>query len=198
MNLFMSSVVTQPASLPVAVAAADQALAAAVVEEIERGVLWRAIVRQTRRIIIDGSLPDVLELEPVSSIVSLTRWTPTDAAAVIDAANYDYVTRDPRGTLIEPVPWENWPQPERAIGSFALTYVAGWEVSDTENHVPAAVKLMLERAVAFRAGSGLGGITIGSLKINVAPSYETDRIPPEIADIGRGHAYRPGIFAARP
>ena len=57
---------------------------------------------------------------------------------------------------------------------------------------------MVERAIAFRAGSGLAGIEIGSLKINVAPTYETDRIPPEIASIGRAFAYRPGIFAARP
>ena len=57
---------------------------------------------------------------------------------------------------------------------------------------------MIERAVSFRAGSGLGGFAVGSLKINVADSYETDRIPPEIASIGRAFAYRPGIFSARP
>ena len=44
MSLFMSEIVTRPAHLPVTVAAADQELARAVVEEIERGVLWRAIV----------------------------------------------------------------------------------------------------------------------------------------------------------
>ena len=198
MSLLVSEIVTPPASLPITVADADQALAAAVVEEVERTILWRACVSQTRRVLIDGSLASVLELEPVTSIVSLTRWTPTDDDAVIDAANYSVVTRDPAGTLIEPVPWESWPAPERAIGSFALTYMAGWEVTDTSNAVPPSVRLMVERAVAFRAGSGLGGITIGSLKINVAPSYETDRIPPEIANIGRAFAYRPGIFAARP
>ena len=205
MNLFMSSVVTPPASLPVTVAAADQEFAAAVVEECERLILWRAIVAQTRLIVIDGPLPSRIELEPLTSVVSLTRWSPTDAAAVIDAASYDYVTRQ-AGTLIEPVPWAAWPAPERSIGSFALTYTAGWTVTpesavdagDAVNEVPASVRLMIERAVAFRAGSGLGGITIGSLKINVAPSYETDRIPPEIAGIGRAYAYRPGIFSARP
>ena len=35
MNLFVSEIVTPPSALPVTVAAADQALAAAVVEEIE-------------------------------------------------------------------------------------------------------------------------------------------------------------------
>ena len=71
-------------------------------------------------------------------------------------------------------------------------------LGDAVNTVPASVQFMVERAVAFRAGSGLGGITIGSLKINVAPSYSTDRIPPAIAGIGRAYAYRPGLFAARP
>ena len=36
MNLFVSEIVTPPALLPITVAAADQALGAAVVEEIER------------------------------------------------------------------------------------------------------------------------------------------------------------------
>ena len=52
--MFAVEVVSPPAHLPVN--ATDEALAAAVVEEIERSVLWRAVVRQTRRIIIDGPL----------------------------------------------------------------------------------------------------------------------------------------------
>ena len=176
------------------------------VEEIERGVLWRAIVRQERRILLDGSLPPSLEIEPVTAIVSLTRWIPTDDDAVIDAASYSVVTRDPAGAIIAPAPGTSWPPPLRPFGSFALTYMAGWTVTpesspgagDAVNAVPASVRLMVERAVAFRDGSGLGDIAIGSLKINVANSYKTDRIPPEIASIGRAYAYRPGLFAARP
>ena len=57
MNLFVTEVVTPPALLPITVDAADQALAAAVVEEIERCVLWRALVLQQRRILIDGPSP---------------------------------------------------------------------------------------------------------------------------------------------
>ena len=204
MSLFVSEIVTPPAALPIT--ATDEALAAAVVEEIERVILWRAIVSQERRVLIDGPLPPLLELEPVSSIVSLTRWTPDDPALVIDAANYSVVTRDPGGTIIEPVPGETWPAPERSIGSFALTYLAGWTVTpetapganDAVNEVPASVRFMIDKAAAFRAGSGLGDITIGSLKLTVAKSYSTDRLPPEIASIGRAYAYRPGIFAARP
>ena len=99
------------------------------VEEIERVVLWRAIVSQERRIVIDGPLPQLLELEPVSGAVSLTRWTPDDdAAVVIDAASYDVVTRDPAGSIIAPAPGYDWPAPERSIGSRSrLTYECGWD-----------------------------------------------------------------------
>ena len=174
------------------------------VEEVELTVLWRAIVRQTRRIVIDGPLPPRIDLEPVSSVVSLTRWTPTDDAAVINPASYTVVSRDPHGTIV--VSNSSWPAPERSIGSFALTYECGWEVEpesspgagDAINNVPASVLLMLTRAISFRAGAGLGDIDIGSLKLSVADSYSTDQLPREIASIGRAFQYRPGIFAARP
>ena len=204
MNLFMTEVVTPPEHLPVT--ASDTELAAAVTDEIELTVLWRACVLQTRRILIDGPLPQILELEPVSAIVGLTMWTPTDDAAVIDAGSYSVVTRDPAGTIIAPVPWENWPAPERSIGSFTLTYTAGWVVTpesapgvgDGVNRVPASVRLMISRAVDFRAGAGLGDIAIGSLKLSVLDSYATDQLPRAIASIGRAYAYRPGLFSARP
>ena len=80
MNLFMTGVVTPPAHLPVEVAVADQALAAAVVEEVELTVLWRAVVAQERRIVLDGAPPQLIEIEPTTDIVSLTRWTNGDPA----------------------------------------------------------------------------------------------------------------------
>ena len=195
MNLFSFEVVTPPTHL--AITATDETLTAAVTEELERLFLWRAIVSQERRIVIDGALPPRLELEPVTAIVSLTRWTPTDAAAVVDTTTYSVVTRDPTGTILAPVPGYAWPAPERTIGSFTLTYMAGWSVTDTENKVPASILLMLTRAVEFRAGSGLGDITIGSLKMDVAASYTTDALPREIASIGRAYQYRPGLFVGR-
>ena len=142
----------------------------------------------------------------MTAIVSLTRWTPGNDAAVVDAAGYNSVTRDPAGTIIAPAPGMNWPAPERSIGSFALTYMAGWTVTpesapgagDAVTEVPASVRFMVERAVSFRAGSGLSGLTIGSLKLSVVDSYATDQLPREIASIGRAYAYRPGIFAGRP
>ena len=206
MNLFVNEIVTPPAHLPVTVDSAQDALARAVVEEIERSYLWRAIVRQERRIIVDGPLPPRIAIEPFTAIVSLTMWTPGNAAAVIDAASYNFVSRDPAGTIIAPAPGKNWPAPMRPIGSFALTYMAGWAVTpestpgagDAVNEVPASVQLMIERAVSFRAGAGLGNIGIGSLQLDVEPSYSTDKLPSEIASIGRAYAYRPGLFAARP
>ena len=100
MSPFMDMIVTPPASLPLI--ATDAALVAAVVEECERTVLWRAIVSQTRRILIDGDLPARIEIEPVTDIVSLTRQTKDDDAEVIDADDYMVVTRDPSGTIIAP------------------------------------------------------------------------------------------------
>ena len=220
MSFYAYEIVTPPAHLPVTVAAAQTALAAAVVEEIERTILWRSCVQQQRLILIDGPLPPLLEIEPVTAIVSLTRWTPArfpqrkargrsgagaeDTAVVVDAESYSVVSRD-SGTIIAPAPGKNWPAPERSIGSFALTYMAGWTVTpesapgagDAVNEVPASVQHMISKAIDFRAGSGLGDLTIGSLKINVANSYKTDRIPPEIANISRAYAYRPGIFSSR-
>ena len=49
MNYFFSEIVTAPARLPITVAAADEALALAVTEELERGVLWRAIAGPQER-----------------------------------------------------------------------------------------------------------------------------------------------------
>ena len=198
MNLFVSEIITPPEHLPVTVDADQEALARAVVDELEHLVLWRAIVSQTRRIRIDGPLPALLELEPIESIVSLTRWTPDNDAVVIDAAGYTFVKGDPSGTLISPLPWYDWPAPERPIGSFALTYRAGWTVTDTENKVPGSVLLMISKAIDFRAGSGLADIAIGSIKLGVADSYSTDQLPREIASIGRAYAYKPGLFSAVP
>ena len=204
MNLFMDEIVIAPAHLPITVSDAQADLAAAVTEECERSILWRALVAQQRKIIVDGPLPHRIEIEPVGSIVSITRWTPTDDAEVIPALNYSFVTRDPAGCIIQPN--SSWPQPQRSLSSFAITYECGWEVApesapgagDGVNNVPASVRLMVERAISFRAGSGLGNIEIGSLKIDVAPTYRTDRIPPEIAGIGKSFQYRPGVFSARP
>ena len=134
------------------------------VDEIERTILWRAIVAQERRIVISGPLPSRIEIEPVTSIVSLTRWTKTDAAEIIPAADYMFVSRDPAGTTIAPLDGTNWPAPERSIGSFALTFWAGWEVTGSTNAVPLSIQLMVSRAVEFREGAGLGDIGIGLLK----------------------------------
>ena len=196
MNLFFSELVTPPDHLPVEVADADQALAKAIVEQIERSILNRAVVLQTRRITMDGALPVRFELEPARSL-TITRWTPSDAAEVIPAASYTFVSRDPQGCFIQAN--SSWPEPERSLDSFRLTYECGWEVSDTENLVPPSVKLLVERAIEFRAGgAGVGDIRIGGLEMDKPASYQTDRLPPEIAGIGISWAYRPGLFVGRP
>ena len=223
MNFFVSEVVTAPTALPISVAAADESLAAAVVEELERLYLWRAIVRQERRIVFDGALPQRLEFEPVSSIVSFTRWEPArfpmrkfrgrggvgseDTAEVIPADTYNFVSRDPQGTIIAPAPGKNWPPPLRPLGSFTLNYECGWTVTpesapgagDAVNEVPASVRLMVSRAVDFRSVSGgLGDLSVGALDLGLADSYKTDAIPLEIRNIARSYFYRPGIFVGVP
>ena len=206
MNLFGSEIITPPQSLPITTTTKQEGIAAAVVEEVERIHLWRAVVRQERRILIDGPLDHRLDLEPVQSIVGLTRWTPDNAAEVIDAASYSVVTRDPAGTIIAPSPGSAWPAPFRLYGSFALTFWAGFTVTaettpgagDAVNEVPASLRLMIERAVAFRQGAGLGNVSIGSIKLESDPSYKTDRFPLALVSIGLGWAYRPGVIAAKP
>lgn len=206
MNFFVSAIVTPPEHLPVTVTAAQTDLARAVTEELERLVLWRAVVHQTRRIWIDGPLPERLEIEPASDVVSIARWTSADAAVVVPATTYSVVTRDPAGTIIAPSPGSAWPSPARTIGSFTITYEAGWLVTpesspgagDAANLVPPSVQLMISKAIDFRAGSGLGNLTIGSLTMESDPTYKTDRLPPAILSIGRSWAYRPSIFASRP
>ena len=197
MNMMTSfELVTPPTHLPVTVA--DAEIVAAVVEECERTILWRAIVHQTRKITIDGRISTRIELEPSTAITSLTRWTPTDPAEVVAEDTYDVVSRDPAGTIIAPSSGSAWPEPERDIGSFELTFECGFEVTDAVNSVPASILLMLNRAIAFRSGAGLGDIQIGPLDFSVADSYKTDRLPAAIANIGRAFAYRPGLFIGRP
>ena len=195
MSLFVTEIVTPPTLLPITTK--QGGIGAAVVEEIERTILWRAIVRQERRIVIDGPLPSMIEIEPVTAIVSLTKWTQADSAVVVPASSYDVVTRDPAGTRIAPLDGTNWPAPERSIGSFAVNFEAGWEVTASDNAVPFSIQLMVSRAVAFREGVGLGNIGIGSLKLEIADSYKTDKLPREIASIARAWNYRPGVIAAR-
>ena len=104
MTYFPSEIVT-PACTLCLISATDEALAAGVVEELE--LSWSCGVPSSLRqgrITVDGPLPPRIELEPVTAIVSLTRWTPTDAAAVVNAdATYSVVSRDPHGTILSPV-----------------------------------------------------------------------------------------------
>ena len=205
MNLFVTEIVTPPAHLPVTVAAADQALGRAVVEELEKVHLWRAIVAQERRIRVNGPLPPYFEIEPLSGLTSITRWTEADAAEVIPSATYSHISSDPLGATIFANPGKAWPVPLRPFGSFSINYECGFMVTpetsdgagDAVNEVPASVRLMVERAVAFRAGSGLGDISIGSLTLGVAKEYSADRLPSAITSIGRAYAYRPGIISSR-
>ena len=203
MTFFTPEIITAPTALPIDVDDDQAALAAAVVDELERTILWRGIVHQTRMIIVDGPLDRLLEIEPTTEI-TISRWTPADAAEVIDANSYHAVSRDPSGTLVAPS--TAWPEPERSLGSFEISYSCGWEVSDESapgagdavNEVPPSIVLMIQKALEFRSGSGIAGLTVSGLTVTLAPSYSTDALPREIANIGRAYAYRPGLIVGRP
>ena len=61
-------------------------------------MLWRAIVAQRRRLVVDAPLAPRLTLEPITSIESLTRWTDADAAEVVPVEVYHVSSSDPGGT----------------------------------------------------------------------------------------------------
>ena len=103
-----------PTALPVTVAEAqsyaqadsDDEIFARLIEavtlETERSVLWRAIVRQRRRLVVDAPLARELTLEPVTAVVSLTRWTDSNAAEVVPAEVYHVSSSDPGGAGRKP------------------------------------------------------------------------------------------------
>ena len=74
---------------------------------------------------MDGPLPPRIEIEPASSVVGLTQWTPDDDAVVIDAASYYSVTRDsllgPSSSLFRAGPNQNEP----SVHSRSPTWRAG-------------------------------------------------------------------------
>ena len=142
---------TPPTALPVTVAEAQAyaradsddeifaRLIAAVTLETERSVLWRGIVAQRRRLVVDAPLAPRLTLEPTTSIVSLTRWTDTDAAEVVPAEVYHFSSSDPGGADVVLRRGQVWPSAERETAAYALTYDCGWPVND----VPEAIQHMI-------------------------------------------------------
>ena len=123
---FASEIVTPPAALPVTVAEAQayaradsddsifERLIAAVTLETERSVLWRGIVAQRRRLVVDAPLARHIDLEPTTSIVSLTRWTDADGAEVVPAETYHVESSDPGGTVVSLRRGAYWPDAENA------------------------------------------------------------------------------------
>ena len=198
---FASEIVTAPSALPVTVAEAqeyaradsDDSIFARLIEavtlEMERSVLWRAIVAQRRRLFTDAPLAPKITLEPTTSIVSLTRWTDTAPAEVVPAEVYHVSSSDPGGTVVSLRRGKSWPTSERQTDAYALTYDCGWEVND----IPAAIQHMILSAVAKQyqnidpfAASGVRDLKVGSVVLKAA-------IPPDVSDPGLAYAYRQTI-----
>ena len=206
---FVSEIVTPPAALPVTVAEAqayaradsDDAifsrLIAAVTLETERSVLWRAIVAQRRRLVVDAPLARQIDLEPTTDIVSLTRWTDADAVEVVPAETYHVESSDPAGTVVSLRRGGIWPEAERENAAYALTYDCGWsvdlEANPQVNDVPAAIQHMILTAVAAQyqnidpfAAAGVRDLKVGSVELKAA-------MPPDVARLGQAYAYRTTI-----
>ena len=198
---FASAIVTPPTELPVTVAESQayaradsdaeifSRLIEAVTLETERSVLWRAIVAQRRRLVVDAPLAPRLTLEPTTSIVSLTRWTDADAVTVVPAEVYHVSSSDPGGTVVSLRRGQVWPGSERETAAYALTYDCGWPVAD----VPAAIQHMILKAVAAQyqnidpfAAAGVRDLKVGSVVLKAA-------IPPDVAALGSAYAYRQTI-----
>ena len=198
---FASEIVDPPSSLPVTVTEAQayaradsddaifERLIAAVTLETERSVLWRAIVAQRRRLVVDAPLAPRLTLEPTTAIESLTRWTDTDAAEVVPEDVYHFSSSDPGGAVVSLRRGQVWPSAERETDAYALTYDCGWPVED----VPAAIQHMILTAVAAQyqnidpfAAAGVRDLEVGSVSLKAA-------IPPAVAALGSAYAYRQTI-----
>ena len=198
---FASEIVTPPTSLPVTVSEAQgyaradsddtifERLIAAVTLETERSVLWRAIVSQRRRLVVDAPLARELTLEPTTDIVSLTRWTDADEAAVVSEDVYHAQSSDPAGTVVSLRRGQFWPDAERETAAYALTYDCGWPVDS----VPTAIQHMILTAVAAQyqnidpfAAAGVRDLKVGSVELKAA-------MPPAVAALGRAYAYRATI-----
>ena len=198
---FVSEIVTPPSALPVTVADAQayaradsdetifERLITAVTLETERSVLWRGIVRQRRRLVVDAPLARELTLEPIIDVVSLTRWTDADAAEVVPAEVYHVASSDPGGAGISLRRGQSWPSPQREMAAYALTYDCGWLAND----VPAAIQHMILSAVANQyqnidpfAAAGVRDLKVGSVELTAA-------IPPAVAALGSAYAYRQTI-----
>ena len=153
--------------------------------------------------------PLVVELEPVAGCrephkVDSYRRRRASSPPPATAS----VTRDPAGThhrasaLVKTGP----PQNDQSEILRSPTWRAGRSRLKSRpsrmtrlTTVPASVRLMVERAVAFRDGSGLGDIAIGSLKLSTShpPTTPTEsrlRLPALAAPMPTDL----GIFAARP
>ena len=198
---FVSEIINPPSALPVTVAEAQEyaradsddtifsRLIAAVTLETERSILWRGIVTQRRRLVVDSPLAPKLELEPSTSIVSLTRWTDSDAAEVVPSEVYHVASSDPAGTVVSLRRGSRWPGAQRENAAYALTYDCGWPVND----VPEAIQHMILTAVAAQyqnidpfAAAGVRDLKVGSVALKAA-------IPPAVAALGRAYAYRATI-----
>ena len=109
--------------------------------DIENRLWDRAILTQKIAVSLDGALPRVVDLEPnITDLVSITRWTRSDASEVVDATTYTVGLADGFVETLNAC----WPSPARERAAFTVTYQAGWL---TPADVPADVRVCVLRMV---------------------------------------------------
>ena len=185
-------VITAPTELPVSAArvkaftptkVADSALEPlirAVTDEVERNVLWRAVVAQRRRVFLRCPGREI-EIEPFRNTTAAGSSSPPtvqlydefNMATAVDASLYYQV---PAEGIIALRRGKMWPKAERNVAPFSVSYWAGWDVAD----IPSAITQMIIRAVVdqYAYRTTLSG---------KAPGVE---IPRSIAAIGMGYSLR--------
>ena len=133
----MRRIVTPPTDLAVTVAEAKafapialgltdtliETLIGGATADIENRLWDRAILTQRIAVSVDGAPGRVIDLEPnITNLVSITRWTRSDAAEVVDATTYTVGLEDGFVETLE----AGWPSPARTRAAFTITYEAGW------------------------------------------------------------------------
>jgi uncharacterized phiE125 gp8 family phage protein len=189
--------ITKPAALPLTLAeikahlrvshAEEDALivacVAAATEALDGkdGLLSRALISQSWRLLLDSWTPDQaipLPLPPLLSVTAVTAGATGQSATVIP--NADYGVGDagsPDGGIVVPVPGKHWPV-FASGGALWVDFTAGYGVDGT--NVPAAIKqaIMLHAATLFENRESVLVSGIGAKSAMDFPHGYDDLIAP--------------------
>jgi uncharacterized phiE125 gp8 family phage protein len=145
------------------------------------GLLSRALILQSWRLLLDSWTPDQaipLPLPPLISVIAVTAGATGQSATVIP--NADYGVGDagsPDGGIVVPVPGKKWPV-FAGGGALWLDFTCGYGVDGT--NVPAAIKqaIMLHAASLFESRESVLISATGAKSAMEVPHGYSDLIEP--------------------